>query len=361
MTTLRLDQIEPNPRQPRKDCGDLAGLAASIGERGLLEPVMVRPVGDRYQIIHGERRWRACRIAGLLEIEVVIREATDEEAFELALIENLQREDLNPIEEGQAYAALVEVGWTQERVAGLIGKSQQLVASRLVLLRLPEPVRAMVTTRVVSASHAEVLAGLKDPAEQVRLAERIAQEHLSVRALRKSLAGGDETGEIVTGGTLVRHFPWVEGCGKWTLTKPGPDSALAMWRAPGGGKALFHQGSLQFDESGGEWTELELCVMALSILPPLEFTEAMENVPPYVPGAGAPWWWGDWAVFMENKAGPRKLWVNVEDREDDRFERQWDKVRAVAQAILAARQAAQTSGDAGEVREAAEAAGGEER
>jgi len=293
---VSVSQVKPNPRQPRKNFDGLEELAASIRERGLLEPLMVRPKGKAYEIIHGERRWRACKMAGLKTVEVVVREASDEEAFELALVENLQREDLNPIEEAQAFAGLIEAaGWTQERVAGLIGRSQQYVASRMVLLRLPAPVQEKITTRVVTASHGEVLAGLKDPKEQVRLAERIEQERLSVRALREETAttGRVTTALIQEGGVEVRQI------GGWTLVKPGPDGALKVSEAPSGAKALFYQTSLQFDESGGEWSLVELCLLALYLLPPLDLTAAMEEIR----GAGEPWWWGDWAVFMEAKTG----------------------------------------------------------
>jgi len=252
MMRIPIDQIDPNPAQPRKRFEGLDELAASIRDKGLLESIMVRPVGGRYQIIHGERRWRACRMAGFTEVEVVVREADDAEAYELALIENLQRADLSPIEEAKAFAGLCEAGWTQQRVADLIGKSQQYVASRLVLLRLPERVQDLLTTRVVSPSHGEVLAGVRDPGEQVRLAERIAAERLSVQALRAATgATGATAGAINEGGTVVIHE---EG---WTFTKPGSDGALMMLQAPSGGKALFYPVGLRFDDSEGEWTKDE--------------------------------------------------------------------------------------------------------
>jgi ParB family chromosome partitioning protein len=276
---LRLDVIDPNPKQPRKRFEGIAELAASIREHGLLEPLMVRPVGERYQIVHGERRWRACREAGLAEAEVIVRDVSEGEAYELALVENLQRQDLDPIEEAEAFAGLVAADWTQQRVAGLIGKSQQFVASRLVLLTLPGPVREMITTRVVTASHGEVLAGVKDPAEQVRLAERIATERLSVKALR-----GETADAIREANTEVIH---AEG---WTFTRPGPDGAFRMVRAPSGGKALFHRSSLQFDETGGEWTKLDLFTLGFLIPWPHKGQQDPEA-----------WWWGDWSNYAESK------------------------------------------------------------
>lgn len=283
---VSLSQVKPNPRQPRKNFDGLEGLAASIRERGLLEPLMVRPKGKAYEIIHGERRWRACKLAGVTEVEVIVREASDEEAFELALVENLQRQDLNPIEEAQAFAGLIEAaGWTQERVASLIGRTQQYVASRMVLLRLPAPVQEKITTRVVTASHGEVLAGLKDPKEQVRLAERIEEERLSVRALREETAG---TGGAI--GFIHERSVELRQIAGWVFTKPGPDGALRAVEAPSGAKAFFYRTSLQFDESGGEWDKLDLMTLGFLIPWPHKGQEDPEA-----------WWWGDWSNYVEAK------------------------------------------------------------
>lgn len=186
---ISINLIRPNPDQPRKLFAGIHELAQSIIDKGLLEPIMIRPMGDgNYQIIHGERRWRACNEARLSEVEVVVREASDEEAYELALLENVQRQDLTPIEEAQAYQKLQDGGYTQTKVAHIIGRTQQYVASRLSLLRLSEPAQNLITTRVVSPSAGELLARIDDPEEQLRVARSIRDEKPTIRQLEKVLA-----------------------------------------------------------------------------------------------------------------------------------------------------------------------------
>jgi ParB family chromosome partitioning protein len=183
---LPLEAIERNPDQPRKrfEEAKLEELAASIREHGVVEPILVRREGTRYRILAGERRWRAAQRAGLREIPAVIREASDRQAFELALVENLQRADLNAIEEAEAYQVLVDDhGLTQEDVAARVGKERSTVANALRLLRLPEEVRDTVREGRLDMGHARALLGLDSAEEIRRMAQRAVKESLSVRAL----------------------------------------------------------------------------------------------------------------------------------------------------------------------------------
>jgi len=185
LLALPIEAIERSPHQPRKrfDEAGLAELAASIAAHGLVEPILVRREGARYRIVAGERRWRAAQRAGLTEIPAVLREATDSEAFELALVENIQREDLNPIEEAEAFAALLEEhGLTQEKLAERVGKERSTIANALRLLRLPEDVRDAVRDGRIEMGHARALLGL-EAADAIRRAfARVLREELSVRA-----------------------------------------------------------------------------------------------------------------------------------------------------------------------------------
>lgn len=183
--SLRLLDVVPNPDQPRRQFEDeaLAELAASVQKHGILQPLLVRPQLDgSYQIVAGERRWRAARMAGLTEVPVVIRELTDRETAELALIENLQREDLNPMEEALGYQNLIEeYALTQEQVAAAVNKSRPAVTNALRLLKLPRAVSDMVAAGTLSAGHARALLAIED--EDTMLAAAKECEGLSVRAV----------------------------------------------------------------------------------------------------------------------------------------------------------------------------------
>ncbi|MBM3901243.1 MAG: ParB/RepB/Spo0J family partition protein [Verrucomicrobia bacterium] len=188
---LTLSQIHPSPLQPRKDFPpeSLQELADSIREQGLIQPLVVRAVGTGFELIAGERRWRASQVAGLTEVPVVVREATDREVVELALIENLQRENLNPIEEALGYVQLnTQFQLTQEEIARRVGKSRVVVANAIRLLRLPEPVRDLVRHNRLSVGHAKVLLTLPDIHQQQRLAQRIVDHGLSVRETERIVA-----------------------------------------------------------------------------------------------------------------------------------------------------------------------------
>lgn len=185
---LKLTDIEPNKKQPRKKFSDeaLNALAESIMENGIIQPLVVRPYGDTYQIVAGERRWRAAKIAGLSEVPVRIMELTDEQVAVIALIENLQREDLDPIEEALGYQNLMEVhGLKQDEVAKRVGKARSTVTNAMRILSLPDDVKAMVSERKIQVGHCKVIIGIPDPEKQSELAKRVVNEGLSVRALEK--------------------------------------------------------------------------------------------------------------------------------------------------------------------------------
>lgn len=186
---LKISEIEPNRSQPRKDFDEnsLSDLAQSISQHGLLQPLLVRPLPiGGYQIVAGERRYRACRMAGLTEVPVTIRELSDTETMELALIENLQREDLSPIEEALGYKALIdEHGFSQEEVATSVGKSRPAIANSLRILKLPDSVLEYVKHDKISAGHARALLMLDNEKDMLELAELIYKKDLSVRQAEK--------------------------------------------------------------------------------------------------------------------------------------------------------------------------------
>lgn len=202
VTLLPLQKVEPNPNQPRKlfDEEQLQALSDSIAEHGLLQPLAVRSIGDGYyQIIAGERRWRAARMAGLSEVPVLVVEADDRKVMELALVENLQRQDLNPMEESEGYRSLMEdFGLTQEQVAARVGKSRPAVANALRLLALPDEVRALVVDGTLSAGHARAVLSLPTERLQKAAAQKIIALRLSVRqaeAMCKRMAAEKEKEE----------------------------------------------------------------------------------------------------------------------------------------------------------------------
>ncbi|MFH0962753.1 MAG: ParB/RepB/Spo0J family partition protein [Planctomycetota bacterium] len=196
VSLVNIDDIVPNSRQPRKDFNQeaLAGLAQSINDNGLLQPIILRRSQKGYQVIAGERRWRAARLAGLDTIPAVIRDVTDEKVLELALIENIQREDLNAIERAQAYRSLIdEFQLTQEQAASRLGISRVNLANTLRLLDLPKDVQTLVSRGTITFGHARALLGLTPADEQTRLAERIVREDLSVRQVENLIARLRET------------------------------------------------------------------------------------------------------------------------------------------------------------------------
>lgn len=187
-TTVAITKVEPNRKQPRKffDEDALQELADSIKQFGLLQPILVQDRKDYYEIIAGERRWRAARLAGLKEVPVIIKNYSDQEIVEIALIENIQREDLNPIEEAQAYKRLLEeFHLKQDEVAERVSKSRVAVTNSIRLLKLSEKVQQMVIDDMISTGHARALLAVEDEEEQYALAQKIFDEKLSVREIEK--------------------------------------------------------------------------------------------------------------------------------------------------------------------------------
>ncbi|WP_283609778.1 ParB/RepB/Spo0J family partition protein [Faecalispora anaeroviscerum] len=215
---LPLREIEPNRAQPRKqfDEGALAELADSISQHGVLQPLLVRPlVSGGYQIVAGERRWRAARMAGLTEVPAVVREMSDQQVMQLALIENLQREDLTSLEEAQGYQTLMEsYELTQEEIAKIVGKSRPAVANALRLLNLPEAVREMVATGKLSAGHARTLLPIPSAQDMLEMAQLTVKHGISVRELekmvKKFLSHETETEPAASRKKKPRYFEEVE-------------------------------------------------------------------------------------------------------------------------------------------------------
>lgn len=187
-TLVKITKVEPNRSQPRKNFDEdaLQELADSVKQFGVIQPILVQDRKDHYEIIAGERRWRAAKIAGLKEVPVIIRNYTEQEIVEISLIENIQREDLNPIEEAQAYKRLLEeFHLKQDELADRVSKSRVAVANSIRLLKLDGEVQQMVIDEMISPGHARALIGIENPQEQYNLAQKIFDEKLSVREVEK--------------------------------------------------------------------------------------------------------------------------------------------------------------------------------
>lgn len=185
---VKLSKIEPNREQPRKEFGEeqLQELAASIRQYGVLQPLLVQKKGDLYEIIAGERRWRAAKLAGIKEVPVVIREYDKQRAMEIALIENVQREDLNPIEEAIAYQRLMqEFHLKQEEIAERVSKNRSTITNSMRLLNLEPDIQKMLIDGLISSGHARALLAVSDQSKQLELANKIVKDHLSVREVEK--------------------------------------------------------------------------------------------------------------------------------------------------------------------------------
>lgn len=211
---LRIMEIEPNRDQPRKDFDEksLSELAESIEQHGVLQPLVVRPLtSGGYQLVAGERRWRAARIAGLTEVPVVIKELTDEEVIEIAMIENLQREDLNPLEEALGYRYMMdELNITQEQAAEKVGKSRPAVANAIRLLRLPDEVQEMVKNNLISPGHARALLGFENQELIIQTAKRIVKEDLSVREVETLVKNSQKAPKVPKQQKRDKFFSEVE-------------------------------------------------------------------------------------------------------------------------------------------------------
>lgn len=193
---IDINDIKPNGSQPRKNFDEdkLEELAESIEQHGLIQPIVLRAAGQGYEIVAGERRWRAARMVGLKELPCIIKELTDEENMLLAIIENMQREDLNPIEEAEGLKHMIDTyGLTQEQVSRGVGKSRPYISNSLRLLKLPPKLRYMTADKSLSMGHARALAAVKDEKLQLALAERAVNEGLSVRQVEKLAQEGNKT------------------------------------------------------------------------------------------------------------------------------------------------------------------------
>ena len=189
---LGIDEIKPNSNQPRKtfDEEKIKDLAASIVEHGVIQPIVVRKIKNGYEIVAGERRWRAARVAELKEVPCIVRELTDEQNMLFAIIENMQREDLNPIEEAEGLEKMMsKFGLTQVEVSKSVGKSRPYVSNSLRLLRLPEEIRGYIVEGKLSVGHGRALIAVEDENTQLEIAEKVIREELSVRAIEEIVAG----------------------------------------------------------------------------------------------------------------------------------------------------------------------------
>ena len=189
--TIRLSDIEPNRKQPRQTFDDaaIAELADSIRQHGLIQPIVVRYTGTNYQIVAGERRWRACRMLGMSDVPVVIKELDDSQTAQIALIENIQREDLNPVEEAMAYRSLMDdYDMTQEELSKIVGKSRSSIANAVRLLNLPDEVVELLKKREITSGQAKALAAAETDEEMIELAKLAAAGKITVRGIEKAIA-----------------------------------------------------------------------------------------------------------------------------------------------------------------------------
>lgn len=211
--TLRISEIEPNRSQPRKNFDDetISALADSIKQHGILQPLLVRPYGNGYQIVAGERRWRAARMLGMSEVPVQIKELSDSEAMQIALIENLQRENLNPIEEAQGYYELTEsFGMTQDEIAKTVGRSRSAVANAMRLLSLPEEIRQMLEDGELSVGHAKALLSFDNDYDMIVAARKACGGKMTVRALERLAQNAEKSEREVSNERIDSYFKEME-------------------------------------------------------------------------------------------------------------------------------------------------------
>lgn len=236
---LPLDQIMPNRYQPRREFADweLAELAESIKQNGLLQPILVRRKGDGfYETIAGERRLRAAKLAGLRSIPAIVRNSTDEQSMELALVENLQRKDLNPMEAARAYHRLInEFAFTQDTVAQRLGKDRSSIANIVRMVSLPNEIQVLVESGAISTGHAKVILGLPRPEGQIKLARRIVEGQLSVRQAEKAAAGESRVSKVQAGTRQQKPYPDLEDRLQKRL-----GTRVSILKSRRGGKIVIH-------------------------------------------------------------------------------------------------------------------------
>jgi ParB family chromosome partitioning protein len=245
---ILIDQIRPNPRQPRKVISDttVAELAASLKAAGIIQPLVVRRQGDGYELIAGERRWRAAKLAGMATVPAIVRDVDGATQAQLALIENIQREDLNPIDRAEGYRSLVEqLGLTQAELAARLGEERSSIANFLRLLDLAEAVREMVRDGRVTLGHAKLLAGVQDILQQSRLAEMVVAQSLSVRNLERLLQNDGEAKPPRRVAGSAAHLADLEK----SISRQLGMRAQVRSSGKGKGRLVLHYANLdQFDE-----------------------------------------------------------------------------------------------------------------
>lgn len=239
VSEIDIDLIDPNPEQPRTRFADapLDELAASIRSNGIVQPIVVRRKGERYQIVAGERRWRAAQKAGLRRVPITLRDIPDEKLLEIALIENIQRQELNPVEEARAYRKLLDtIGFTQEELSERVGKDRSMISTSIRLLKLPEPILQMVEEEKLSAGHARALLVAGDPAQQLEAAKTIAEFGLTVReAERMVKKGAGKTGTVTNKAVTAAKDPNVRVAETKLMRALGTNVKITP-TAKGGGK-----------------------------------------------------------------------------------------------------------------------------
>jgi len=248
-TEIPLAEIVPNPHQPRRDFNEqaLAELAASLKSTGMIQPVIVRRQQEGgYQLIAGERRWRAARLAGLAAIPAIVRDVDGFTQAQMALVENIQRENLNPIERAQAYRGMIEqLGLTQAELASRLGEDRSSIANHLRLLELPEAVRQMIREGKISLGHAKLLSGKSDPVEQERLANLVVGQELSVRNLEKLIQNSSAKPPAAAPAPPSAYLSELE---KSLTRQLGLRAFVRAARARGKGKVIIQYNSLdEFD------------------------------------------------------------------------------------------------------------------
>jgi ParB family chromosome partitioning protein len=249
---IPLDRIQPNPHQPRRQISEssIAELAASIKSTGLIQPVIVRQTSGGYELIAGERRWRAAQLAGLQSIPAIVRDVDSLAQAQMALVENIQREDLNPIDRAESYRALLtQLGLTQAELAGRLGEERSSVANYLRLLDLAEPVRELVRLGKLSTGHAKLIAGVPDILEQQRLANLVVSQELSVRNLERAMQDAPAAASRPVAAPTASPSAHLQQLERTIASQIGMKVQIRSAAKKGKGRVVIHYANLdQFDD-----------------------------------------------------------------------------------------------------------------
>jgi len=233
---VEVDRIVPNRFQPRGTFKDLEGLAASIKENGIIQPVIITEDAGTFHLVAGERRWRAAQMAGIARIPAILRNISDDRKLEMALVENIQRQELNPLEEAKAYELLLsDLQLTQEEVAKRVGKDRSTIANQLRLLKLPQKIQDMVSDGLLDGGHARALLSLTDPAKQIEAAEKIASNLLTVREAEE-LVRTQSTPKQAVARAVPKKDPNVEAAEERLTRALGTRARIVHGRKKGSGK-----------------------------------------------------------------------------------------------------------------------------